>query len=115
MAKVDCAVRLWEMLFSCVTQGSVLGPLLFNSYMSEICFFKRPANIDFGGYADNSTPYTYSSNMENVLDNLKGALEKMFHWFSRKNLVANAGKSHLLTSPKTPVDIHIFNTKILSE
>ena len=47
MAKVDCAVRLWEMLFSCVTQGSVLGPLLFNSYMYEICFFKRPANIDF--------------------------------------------------------------------
>ena len=53
--------------------------------------------------------------MESVLDNLKGALEKMFHWFSTKNLVANAGKSHLLTSPKTPVDIHIFNTKILSE
>ena len=115
MAKVDCAVRLWEMLFSCVTRGSVLGPLLFNSYMYEICFFKRPANIDFGGYADNSTPYTYSSNMESVLDNLKGALEKMFHWFSTKNLVANAGKSHLLTSPKMPVDIHIFNSKILSE
>ena len=39
----------------------------------------------------------------------------MFHWFSTNNLVANAGKCHLLTSSKTPVDIHIINTDILNE
>ena len=39
----------------------------------------------------------------------------MFHWFSTNNLVANAGKCHLLTSSKTPVDIHISNTEILNE
>ena len=34
------------------------------------CFSKhqQPANIDFAGYADNNTPYTYSSNIENVLE-----------------------------------------------
>ena len=78
-------------------------------------FFETPANIDFAGYEDANTPYTYSSNIENVLDNLQGALEKMFHWFSTNNLVANAGKCHLLTSSKTPVDIHIYNTKVLNE
>ena len=50
-----------------------------------------------------------------MLDNLQGVLEKMFHWFSTNNLVANAGKCHLLTSSKTPVDIHISNTEILNE
>ena len=79
------------------------------------CFFETPANIDFAGYADNNTPYTYSSDIKNVLDNLQGSLEKMFHWLSKSNLVANAGKCHLLTSSKTPVDIHIFNTEILNE
>ena len=34
-------------------------------------FFETAANIDFAGYADDNTPYTYSSNIENVLDNLQ--------------------------------------------
>ena len=50
-----------------------------------------------------------------MLDNLQGALEKMFHWFLTNNFVANAGKCHLLTSSKTPVDIHVINTEILNE
>ena len=29
-------------------------------------FFETPANIDFAGYADGNTPYTYSSNIENA-------------------------------------------------
>ena len=74
-----------------------------------------PANIDFAGYADDNTPYVYSSNTKNVLDNLQGALEKIFHWFSTNHLVVNAGKCHLLTSSKTPVDIHISNTETLNE
>ena len=112
--KVDFVVSSWEMLFSAVPQGSVLGPLLFNIYICDM-FFKTPANIDFARYADNNTPYTYSSNIKNVLDNLQGALGKMFHWFSTNNLVANSGKCHLLTTSKTPIDIHISNTEILNK
>ena len=78
-------------------------------------FFEIPANIDFAGYADDNTPYTYSSDIENVLDNLQEVLEKMFHWFSANHLVANAGKCHLLTTSKTTVDIHISNTEILNK
>ena len=83
----------------------------------HICdiFFETPANIDFVGYADDNTHYTYSSNIKNLLDNLQGAFENMFHWFSTNNLVANEGKFHLLTSSKTPVDIQISNTEILNE
>ena len=50
-----------------------------------------------------------------MLDNLQGGLEKMFHCFSKNNLKANAGKCHLLTSSKTPVDIPISNTEIFNE
>ena len=50
-----------------------------------------------------------------MLDNLQGTLEKMFHWFSTNNLVTNAGKCHLLTSFKTPVDIHISDTEIFNK
>ena len=75
-------------------------------------FFETPENIDFAGYADDNTPYTYSSKIEHVLTNLQGASEKLFSWFSANHLVANAGKCHLLTSSNLPVDIRITNTKI---
>ena len=50
-----------------------------------------------------------------MLDHLQGALENIFHWFLTNHLVGNAAKCHLLTSSKTPLDIHICNTEILSE
>ena len=66
-------------------------------------------------YADDNIPYTYSSNIENALDNLQAALEKMFHWFSTKHLIENSEEYHLLTSSKTHLDIHILNIEILNE
>ena len=41
-------------------------------------FFETPENIDFAGYADDNTPYTYSSKIEHVLTNLQSASEKLF-------------------------------------
>ena len=75
-------------------------------------FFETSENINFDGYADDNTPYTYSSKIEHVLTNLQGASEKLFSWFSANQLVANGGKCHLLASSNLPVDIHITNTKI---
>ena len=39
----------------------------------------------------------------------------MFYWFSTNKLVANAGRCHILTSSKMPVDVHISNTEILNK
>ena len=73
-AKVDSAYSSWKMLLSGVPQGSILRPLLFNLYICDM-FFETSKNIDFGGYADDNTPYTCSSDIEEVLENLQGVLE----------------------------------------
>ena len=103
-----------NVIFRCASRLRFRTTFIQYICISDI-FFETPANIDFAGYADDNSPYTYSSNIKNVLDNLQVALEKMFHWFATNNLVANVGKCHLLTSSKTPVDIHISNTEILNE
>ena len=85
-------------------------------YISAICFLKRQnKNFDFAGYADDNTPYTYSSNIEEVLGNVQGALEQLFQWFSANYLVTNAGKCHLLTSSKITKSIAISNTNVSIE
>ena len=78
------------MLLSCVPQGLIRGPLLFNICICDI-FFETPENIDFGRYADDNTSYTYSSKIEHVPTNLQGASEKLFSWFSANHLAANPG------------------------
>ena len=57
--KVDSAFISWEILFSGVPQGSLLGQLLFNIYICDMSF-ETLENIDFAGYADDNTTYTYS-------------------------------------------------------
>ena len=75
-------------------------------------FFETLENIDLTEYADDNTPYTYSSKIDHVLTNLQGASGKLFSWFSGNHLVANSGKCHLLTSSNLPVDIRTTNIKI---
>ena len=78
-------------------------------------FFETQKNIDFAGYAEDNTPYTYSSKIEEVIENLQRAIEQLFQWFSVNHLVANAGKCHLLTSSKIIKNIAISNINVSTE
>ena len=50
-----------------------------------------------------------------MLENLQGALEQLFQWFSANHLVENAGKCHLLTRSKITKYVAISNTNVSSE
>ena len=103
------------MLLSSVPEGSILEPLLFNTYISAICFLKRQKILISLGMQTTILLTNVQSNMEEVLENLQGALEQLFQWFSANHLVENARKCDLLTSCKITNNIAISNTNFSSK
>ena len=50
-----------------------------------------------------------------MLENLQGALERLFRWFPGNHLAVNAGKCHVLPSSKITSNIAISNTTVRRE
>ena len=69
----------WTDLISGVSQGSVLGPLFFNTYSNDLFFFLQ--EINFGNFADDTTPFVCDKTFESVLDKLEGNSERVIFWF----------------------------------
>ena len=60
-------------------------------------------------YADNSTTYVCSENINVTLENLEEAGKVLFEWFSNNFLKTNADKCHLILSTDEPFSINIDN------
>ena len=90
-------------IFSGVLQGSILGDLFFGI-----------GDLDIASYADDNTPYTFSSELDVALEKLRSYTIKIFEWFHNNRLKSNAGKCNLITSSTSPVEIQIENTIISS-
>ena len=101
-----------EILFG-VPRGSILGPLLFNIFISDMFYFLE--DFDTANYADDTTPYCASKNAEFVVNNLEQLSTILFEWFNNNYMKVNTGKSHLLFSGNSRATAAIDNSCIESE
>ena len=58
-------------------QGSILGPLLFNIYLSDLFLFLSP---DIANYADDNSPYTASKDAKTVINHLENEAKSLLQW-----------------------------------
>ena len=95
-----------------VTQSSILGPILFNIFLSDL--FLIVDDVDIANYADDNTIYKEHENIDELITSLQNAAAKLFKWFSDNQMKGNTDKCHLLLSKDESSEIHIGDSIIES-
>ena len=95
--KVNDGYSLWNDIFYGVSQGSILGPLLFNIHLCHLFYFLEDSDIV--SYVDDTTIYTVSEKKkESVIRALETSSSMLFGSFNNNFMNANSEKSHLIIS-----------------
>ena len=68
----------WQNIESGVPQGSVMGPLLFNSFMND--FTHAITKSEFCNFADDNAIYAYSQNLEHPVSCVKDDTYNALCW-----------------------------------
>ena len=66
----------WSNILFGVSQGSILGPLLFNIFLSDLFLIVKDINI--GSYADDNTLYDSCDTIQEVISLLQSSSKKNF-------------------------------------
>ena len=110
--KINHSYSSWEDILFGVPQGSILGPILFNIFLSDL--FLIVDDIDIANYADDNTIYKEHENIDDLITSLQDAAAKLFKWFSDNQMKGNTDKCHLLLSKDESSEIHIGDSIIES-
>ena len=68
ITKINQYYSTWEDILFGVTQGSILGPILFSIFISDI--FLLVKDVNFASYADYNTIYQSGKTLDDVMNGL---------------------------------------------
>ena len=101
----------FEIIFG-VPQGSILGPLIFNIYVSDYFLFVE--NSDIASYADDNTPYSTEERTDVVINSLEKESRMLLQWLESNYLKANPDKFRLLLNNKDTDVYAMINNHVIN-
>ena len=107
--RINNSYSTWVEIVFGVPQGSILGLLLFNIFLTDLFFIVN--SMDIANYADDNTLYATANDIDRLIASLDGALKSLFTWFDNNLMKSNADKFHLLVSSNEKVTIKIGSHK----
>ena len=105
--KIGSSYSFWYDIISRVPQGSILGPLLFNTFMNDLFFVIILSEVR--NFADNNTLYSSNKELEIVFRNLETDLNNVFTWFNMNSIKANPGKFQFMVLGTKEDDSFVLN------
>ena len=103
--KINQAYSSWEEILFGVPQRSILGPILFNIFLSDL--FLVVQNVEFASYAEDNTIYDAGGNIDEVIFSLQESSKKLFKRFADNQMKANKDKCHFTVSTNELTEIQI--------
>ena len=92
--KINGSYSTWRETNLGVPQGSVLGPLLFNIYITDL--FHLMNGTEICNYADDTTLYSCDREVKNVITKLEQNANHLITWFPENHMKLNEDKCHLI-------------------
>ena len=111
--RINSNYSSWSEILFGVPQGSILGPLLFNIYLSDLFLFTPDSEIV--NYADDNSPYACKQDNKSVICKLEEDSTILLNWIANNAMKANPDKFHLLLSKSEGnISINIDGNQILN-
>ena len=87
--KINNTYNFFKELLSRLPQGSLLGPILFNSFINDLFLWLSPA--DLRNFAGDNVSSAFSKDLQELIEKLEDASECAMKWFT--NDLANISTS----------------------
>ena len=110
--KINHDFSSWEEVLFGVPQGSVLGSILFNIFLTDLFLVMKETG--FTSYTDDNTLYDAGNTIGDLISPLQESSKKLFRWFSDNQMQRNSGKHHLILSTYEPAKVQIGESLIES-
>ena len=90
----DLSFSSWYDINTGVSHRSILGSLLFNIFINDLCFSVTKSRAC--KFADDNTLYSCNKNLKHVFSNLKYGFRNVLNWLKINSMTTNPSKFHFM-------------------